>query len=138
MGSSRGQALVETAIAMLMMSILFAVIVTGGQLIGFSIGLSNAAGTAATAAAKAADGSTDPTAAAINAVNQEQSSSAWTACPASGPPTPSCVAVTSSTQSTGSGTSINVEQVTLHATFTPIINVLGVSFPIALSASSGT
>ena len=135
--SSPGQAIVETAVALPLMVLMFAIFVTAGQLIGFTLGLTNAAGTAAVAAAHAANKTGgDPTQAAVTAVNQEQGATNWTACPTSGSPTMPCVSVTAATQSTGSGTSIKVQQVVLHASFVPIFNILGVSLPLSVSAGA--
>jgi len=135
--SSPGQAIVETAIALPLLVLMFAVFVTAGQLIGFALGLTNAAGTAAVAAAHAAAKTGgNPSQAAVTAVNQEQGATNWTACPTSGNLTFPCVSVTATSQSTGNGTSINVQQVALHANFVPIFNILGVSLPLSVSAGA--
>jgi Flp pilus assembly protein TadG len=136
-GSSPGQAIVETAVALPLMVVMFAVLVSAGQLIGYADGLTNAAGTAASAAAHAATRNGDPVQAAVSAVNQEQGVSSWTAC-TSGSVSPPCVAVTPATHVTGSGASITVEQIVLHGAFTPIINPVGLSVPITVDAGAST
>jgi Flp pilus assembly protein TadG len=137
-GVSRGQAVVEAALAFTILVTLFTGVVSVGQYIGYDIGLNNAAGTAALAAATQADlgSSGNPTTGAVNAVNAEQGVSNWVAC--GSPVAPSCVSVSSATQSTGGSTSVTVEQVTLHGAFTPVFSLLGISLPVTVNATAGS
>ncbi|GEM_PF-6218399 len=131
-GHSPGQAIVEMAFGLPLLVLAFTIIVSAGQMIGYDVGLTNAAG----AAAQAAAGASSPSTAAINAVNQEQGSSSWVACAGSGSPTPPCVSVSSSTQSTSGGASVSLETVTLHGSFSPTLNVFGIAIPMTVTASA--
>jgi len=136
-GSAPGQAVVEAALAFTILVTLFVGVISVGQLINYNIGLVNAASAAATAASIQADETSGtPGTAAVTAVNQEQGVSSWTAC--GSPVVAPCVAVTSVTQSTGSSTTVKVEQITLHGTFQPLFSLLGVTLPVTVSASAGT
>lgn len=127
----------ESAIAFTLLVLLFSLVVSAGEFINYGIGLDNAASSAARAAAQQADlGTGSPTTAAVTAVNQEQNVSSWSAC--GGTPAPPCVSVSSATQSTGTTTSITVEQVTLHGTFTPLFSILGLTIPITVNAGAST
>lgn len=132
-----GQAIVEAAFAFTLMVLLLTSVVSVGQFIGYGDGLANAAAAAASAAATQIDeGASSSTAAsaAATAINQEQNVSTWGVCTSSD--TPPCVAVSSATQSTGSSTTVKVETATLYGSYSPLFNVLGLSFPITVSASS--
>ena len=127
----------ESAIAFTILVLLFSLVVSVGEFINYGIGLDNAASAAARAAAQQADlGTGSPTTAAVTAVNQEQNVSTWSAC--GGTVTPPCVSVSSTVQSTGSTTSITVEQITLHGSFSPLFSILGVTFPITVKAGAST
>src|SRR5579872_273590 len=134
-GASSGQAVVEASLAFTFLITLLLGAVSVGQLINYNIGLDNAAAAGATAAAIAANTSGgNASTAAVNAVNKEQGVSSWVAC--GGTVVPPCVSVSASTQSTGAATSVTVEQVTLHGSFQPLFTILGINFPVTVSASA--
>lgn len=136
--ASPGQAAVEAALGILLLVLLLTAAVSVGQFISYDVGLSNAAAAAASAAAaQAASGSSgNPSQGAVSAINQEQNVTSWIAC--GSPVTAPCVSVSSASQNTGSGTSVNVEEVVLHGTFTPPFNILGLSFPVTINAAAGS
>lgn len=137
-GSSPGQAVVEAALSMTFLIVLFGLVVSVGEFIGYDIGLSNAGAAAATAAFEQADLGTsgNPTQGAVAAVNQEQGSTSWTACGTT--ITAPCVSVTSTSQNTGGSTTVTVEQVTLHGTYTPVFSLLGITIPVTIQTAAST
>jgi len=135
--ASEGQSVVEAALAFTILVTLLMGVVSAGQLINYNIGLANAAASAANAASLQADKSGgNPSNGAVTAVNQEQGVSSWSAC--SSPVVAPCVSVSSSTQSTGTSTSVTVETVTLHGTFQPVFPLLGLTIPVTVTATAGT
>ena len=64
---------------------------------------------------------------AVSAVNQEQGVLTWSAC--GSPVVAPCVSTSAVTHSTGSSTSVTVEQVTLHGSFQPVLGILGITLP---------